>query len=294
MNKVILVAGATGDLGSKLCKELIKRGALVRAIVRAESNSASVSLLRGMGVEIIQAELSDVNSLVAACKGVCCVVSTLAGLHDVIVNAQSQLLQAAIKAGVPRFIPSDFCTDYTQLQIGDNRNFDLRKTFQSIIDQSDIRATSIFNGAFTHVLKYDIPLLNTKEQQIEYFTGKLHWRIDFTTVQDTAAYTAAAALDESTPRYLRIAGTQISPSELADVAKQLFGSNFYLKEWGAMEAFSAYISQVRQQQPEGEHELYPVWQQMQYLYSMFAAQHTIPDNDRYPGIDWQSIQSAFK
>lgn len=293
MDKVILVAGATGDLGSKVCIELKRRGAVVRAIVRPESKSANISRLRDMGVEIIQTELSDISGLVAACEGASCVVSALAGLHDVIVTAQSHLLQAAIKAGVPRFIPSDFCTDYTKLQPGDNRNFDLRKTFQSIIDQSDIRATSIFNGAFTHVLKYDIPLLNTKEHRIEYFTGKLDWRIDFTTVDDTAAYTAAAALDDSTPRYLRIAGTQISPLELADVAKQLFGSSFDLKERGTLEAFSSYISQVRKEQPEGEHALYPVWQQMQYLYSMFAAQHTEIDNNRYPGIAWQSIATAL-
>jgi len=41
------------------------------------------------------------------------VVSALAGLRDVIVETQAALLDAAIKARVPRFIPSDFSIDFT-------------------------------------------------------------------------------------------------------------------------------------------------------------------------------------
>lgn len=293
MNHFILVAGATGELGGKLCMELLNRGATVRAIVRAGSKETTKAHLKKIGVTTIETELSDLRSLTAACDGVSCVVSTLAGLHDVIVTGQSQLLQAAIAAGVPRFIPSDFCTDYTQLQVGANRNFDLRKTFQSIIDERNIQATSIFNGAFTHVLKYGIPLLNTNDQQIAYYTGKLDWKIDFTTLDDTAAYTAAAALDNATPRYLRIAGGQVSPRELVAISKRLFGKDFQLTEQGTVEDFALYIKKVREEQPQGEHELYPSWQQMQYLYSMFSAHHTTLDNDRYP-LSLQSVEDALK
>lgn len=293
MNDIILVAGATGDLGGKICKHLLGKGASVNALVRKESDQAKVDELRKLGAETITADFADEAALIAACKGVSCVVSVLAGLRDVIVIAQSQLLKAAIKAGVPRFIPSDFCTDFTQLETGDNRNFDLRKEFHSIINTSDIKATSVFNGAFAHVLRYNIPLLDTKEKSIIYYSGKADWLIDFTTINDTAAYAAAAALDNDSPRYLRIAGFRVSPIELAELTKRVYGKEFELKERGSLEQFAAYIKTVRNQNAEGESQLYPQWQQMQYLYSMFAAHHNVLDNARHTGINWQTAEATL-
>ncbi|GAB2687798.1 hypothetical protein GCM10027037_07650 [Mucilaginibacter koreensis] len=294
MDNIILIAGATGDLGGKICKHLLSKKAKVKALVRPESDEGKVNELRSLGVEIITADFKDAASLTAACKGVSCVVSALAGLQDVIITAQSQLLEAALHAGVPRFIPSDFCTDFTQLEKGDNRNFDLRKEFQLIIDASDIKATSIFNGAFAYVLQYNIPLLDTKSKTITYYAYKADWQIDFTTIDDTAAYTALAALDDAAPRFLHIAGFRISPNELAELARSIFDEQFELKGAGTLEQFASYIKTIRSKNPEGESQLYPQWQQMQYLYSMFAAHNNALDNDRYPGLTWQTAENVLK
>jgi len=63
-------------------------------------------------------------------------VSALAGLRDVIVEAQTVLLDAAIKAGVPRFIPSDDSIDFTKFPAGENRNLDLRREFHQRLDKA--------------------------------------------------------------------------------------------------------------------------------------------------------------
>jgi nucleoside-diphosphate-sugar epimerase len=294
MKKTILVAGATGDLGGKICRELIKSGAHVKALVREDSSNDKTDALREVGAEVIAVNYSNEATLISACTNASCIVSALAGLHDVIVTAQTQLLQAALKAGVARFIPSDFCTDYTQLETGDNRNFDLRKEFQTIIDRADIQTTSIFNGAFAYVLQHDIPLLNTKEKTITYYQDKLDWQIDFTTVDNTAQYTAAAALDDNAPRLLNISSFRVSPRDLATLAPQIFGLEFQLKEQGSMEEFATYIKKVRQNQPEGENQLYPQWQQMQYLYGMFAAHHNKIDNERYDIAAWATAVETLR
>ena len=70
-------------------------------------------------------------------------VYALQGLREVIVDGQTQLLHAAVAAGVPRFIPSDFAVEYMGLTPGDNRNFDLRREFYHVLDQATIRATSV-------------------------------------------------------------------------------------------------------------------------------------------------------
>ena len=294
MKKTILVAGATGNLGQKICFELKDRGAEVRALVRPESHEETVKALQEKGIITVEVDYHVMSGLESACKGVSCVVSALAGLQDAIIDKQAKLLDAAINAGVPRFIPSDFCTDYTQLPEGCNRNFDLRKKFAEIIDHRTIKATSIFNGAFSYILQYDIPLLNPKNKTIGYFDGKSDWKIDFTALEDTAAFTACAALDDTTPRYLRIAGFQVSPEELVGFAEKIYNAPFQLQNIGLMHDFQHTINHIRKENPESENELYPAWQQMQYLYSMFAAHHQHTDNEKYSGISWTGIEEVLK
>lgn len=289
MEQLILVAGATGNLGLRICRELVGRNVAVRALVREGSSQEHVASLEEMGVDVFSVNFSNGEELIGACNGVSCVVSALAGLKDVIVETQTKLLNAAIAAGVPRFIPSDFASDFTQLASGENRNFDLRKEFHTVLDQSPILATSIFNGAFADILRYNIPLFNVKQQTVAYYDDKADWKIDFTTMDDTAAFTAMVALDDKAPRYLRIASFSVSPNELVALSEQHKGSRFKLTNMGSMEGFSAYNKQQRATNPEGENELYPKWQQAQYLYSMFAIPHQALDNERYEGLDWSPV-----
>ncbi|UOQ71621.1 NmrA family NAD(P)-binding protein [Hymenobacter cellulosilyticus] len=198
MDSLIVVAGATGDLGHRIVTALRQRNAPVRALVRPETDPAKIDRLTQQGVQVQPVDFSDSVALTRACAGASCVLSALAGLREVIIDTQTQLLNAAVAAGVPRFIPSDFASDYTQQAPGLNRNFDLRRELQAIIDQAPIAATSILNGAFAEVLTYNIPLLDFKQQQVGYWEDA-DWQIDFTTMDDTAAFTAAAALDPTTP-----------------------------------------------------------------------------------------------
>lgn len=290
MKNTIVVAGATGNLGHRICKELIKTDANVKAIVRYSSDPDKVDLLREMGVEILQVTQFNKEELTAALDGAVCVVSALTGLRDVIVDAQVELLYAAIEAGVPRFIPSDFSSDFTGIPNGENRNFDLRKEFQVYLDSSPIKATTIFNGCFADILRYNTPLFNVKAQTVAYYDDKTDWQIDFTTMDDTAAFTAYAALDVTTPRFLRIASFRVSPNDLVALSGQYKGKKFELIDMGSMEDFSAYNKMQRAQDPGGEDELYPKWQQAQYQYGMFLVHHDILDNGRYPDLKWSKAK----
>jgi hypothetical protein len=107
-------------------------------------------------------------------------------------------------------------------------------------------------------------------------------------MDNTADYTAAAALDASTPRILRIASFQISPNELVAVGAKVNQKEFKLVPMGSMEDFSASNKKDRAAHPEGEKEVFPAWQGKQYLHSMFSVQNTAIDNDRYPDVHWTS------
>lgn len=70
---MILVVGATGQLGTAIIRRLVASGQLVRAFVRRGS---SYQHLEGPGVEIAFGDLRDAASVDAACKGVDVVMAT--------------------------------------------------------------------------------------------------------------------------------------------------------------------------------------------------------------------------
>ncbi len=294
MEKTILVAGATGNLGGRICRELINRGAAVRAIVRASSDAEKMQQLSGIGVKVIKVDFNNIQEIAAACTGVHCIVSAVAGLRDIVVDLQKNILQGALQAGVARFIPSDFCTDYSSLVPGENRNFDLRREFKTYLDGTHIRASSIFNGAFADILKYNTPVLDLKNNSISYWGDKADWKLDFTTMDNTAAFTAEVALDNDAPRNLNIASFQISPSMIATEVNQITGKHFTMRRIGSMEEFARLIKKQRAENPEGENELYAKWQQSQYIYSMFATHHEELSNNRYKDFEWTTAVTYLK
>jgi nucleoside-diphosphate-sugar epimerase len=289
----IVVAGATGNLGGRIARALLERGASVRALVRHETARDKLERLQRLGVTIASVDLSNASEVTPACLGSSCVVSALQGLRDVIVETQTSLLDAAIKAGVPRFIPSDYSIDFTKFPPGENRNLDLRRDFHTRLDQTSISATTIWCGAFADMLTGQMPLILFRLHRVLYW-GNANQRMDFTTMDDTAAFTASAALDPSTPRFLRIAGDQLSARELAVVASEVTGQKFRLFRAGGLGTLGTLIKVARTFAP-GEKDLFPAWQGMQYMRNMFDGRAKLRplDNDRYPGIRWTTARDVL-
>jgi nucleoside-diphosphate-sugar epimerase len=290
----IVVAGATGNLGGRIARALVERGAGVKALVRHGTAQHKLEPLQALGViTIASVDWTSASQLTPACSDASCVVSALAGLRDVIVEAQRVLLDAAIKFGVPRFIPSDYSIDFTKFPAGENRNLDLRRDFHTRLDKTSISATTIFNGVFADMLTGQMPLILFKLKRVLYW-GDADQRMDFTTMDDTAAFTASAALDPSTPRFLRIAGDQLSARVLASVASEVTGKTFRLLRAGGLGILGVLIKVARTVAP-GEKELYPAWQGMQYMRNMFDGRAKLKplDNDRYPGIRWTTVRDVL-
>jgi NADH dehydrogenase len=106
-----LVVGATGLVGTEVCRRLRERGLPVRALVRP--GSARETTVAGLGAEIAHGDVKDAASLEAACRDVATVVSTATStrsrrgghsLESVDRTGQLVLLDAARRAGVRRFV----------------------------------------------------------------------------------------------------------------------------------------------------------------------------------------------
>lgn len=292
MTDLIVVAGATGRLGRLIVSELTRLNANVRALVR-DSSTDEADELRKSGVSVQMVHYFDAASTKAACAGASCVVSALSGLEDVIVDAQAQLLNGAVAAGVPRFIPSDFAVDFTKLPDGSNRNFDLRRKFHRQLDVAPIAATSILNGMFTDLLVGPAPVILFKLHRVLYWENA-DQLLDFTTIENTAEFTARAAMDPSTPRVLRIAGDVVSARDLAMIASEVTGEKFKLLRGGGLGRLGAMIKVMRLLMRSDE--VFPPWQGMQYLHNMFSGLPKLEslDNERYPGIGWTTVKEVLR
>ena len=292
-NAVIVLAGATGNLGGRIAKALLKQGANVRAVVRRNSDPEMIEKLRTLGAAIAEAEFNSVPELAGACSGGSCVISAMSGLRDVIVEAQTLLLDAAVEARVPRFIPSDYSIDFTKLAPGTNRNLDLRREFQERLDKAPIAATSILNGMFADLLTGEAPVVLFKFKRVVYWENA-DQLLDFTAMDDAAEFTAAAALDSSTPRFLRIAGDQLSARGLVDVASEVTKQKFKLFRAGSLRRYEKLIKFTRAVFPKSG-AVYPPWQGMQYMHNMFSGRAKLEplDNDRYPGMRWTTVRDVL-
>ncbi|MGD8763087.1 MAG: NmrA family NAD(P)-binding protein [Desulfobacteraceae bacterium] len=292
-NAITVLAGATGNLGGRIARAILERGANVRAVVRHKSDSDKVGELRKLGVAIAEVDFSSVSEVTGACQGGSCVISALSGLGDVIVDTQTLLLEAAVKAGVPRFIPSDYSIDFTKLPPGTNRNLDLRREFHERLDKAPIAATSILNGMFTDLLTGEAPFILFKLKRVVCWEDA-DQRLDFTTMDDTAEFAAAVALDFSTPRFLRIAGDQLSARELMEVVSEVTGETFRLFRPGGLKRLEILIKITRAILPKSN-TLYPPWQGMQYMHNMFSGGAKLEplDNDRYPDMRWTTARDVL-
>ena len=87
--KLIVLAGATGNLGGRIARALLQRGAGVIALVRDGSAPSKIKELRTLGATIAEVDFSHLGAVTSACSGASCVVSALSGLREVIVDSQT-------------------------------------------------------------------------------------------------------------------------------------------------------------------------------------------------------------
>jgi len=105
---MLMVTGASGFLGSALVELAVREGRDVRAVVRDRERAAAVL---PAGVDVAVADLADADGLAAAARG-CSAVLHVAGAlsgplaesREVNVAGTRRVLDAAVAAGVPRFV----------------------------------------------------------------------------------------------------------------------------------------------------------------------------------------------
>ena len=114
-----LVIGATGILGSEICRLLTAEGKTVKAMVRETSDQSKVNNLKKLGVDIVYGDLRKISSFSLALQGVTEVISTASAMpfsykpeendiENVDMNGMIQFIDTCKSTGVKHFIYTSF------------------------------------------------------------------------------------------------------------------------------------------------------------------------------------------
>ncbi|KAM0261124.1 hypothetical protein ACHAQJ_002386 [Trichoderma viride] len=139
--KNVAIAGATGYLGPAVVEAIKKAGFNVTILTRTSSSSG----ITFEGVKVSKIDYESIDSLVEALKGQDAVVSTL---NHIYYDEQKALVDASIKAGVKRFIPSEYGLDVSIPEVRNSPYLRAKGLIQNILRSSDITYSFLYTGPF--------------------------------------------------------------------------------------------------------------------------------------------------
>ncbi len=292
--KIVSVVGATGKLGTLVVQELLARGAKVRAIVRNPAKPEAQALEQ-IGAQPVALSVADADeaTLKNALDGSYAMVSTLQGGPDTIIDTQLKLLNAAKAVSARRFFPSDFSYNLFTLPFGTNVNSDWRKTFAEKAEQSrgDVEVVHVMQGMFADAVVAGFMGLYHREAGAIRHWGDANAKLDWTTWEDTARFTAAAALDDrNVPAQFFISGDRKSVSELA-VELRKARREVSVESLGSIEDLKRHLAMTREKEPANMH----AWLPLMYALGMFEGKAALGplENGRYPEIQAESLAAAI-
>jgi nucleoside-diphosphate-sugar epimerase len=286
--KIVALVGGSGHLGTLIATALLeKQDVQLRLLVRAGSRG-KVAEFEKRGAQIVEGTLGpeDGAALASLCNGAFAVISAVQGGPDVIIEGQRRLLHAARDAGVRRFIASDYSLDLFKVKPGNIITSEMRRQFALIEEQErgDVEVVHVLNGGFLDrgVLFGFIRLIDV-EKQTAYVWGDGQQPMDWTTYEDTARYTAEAAVDDRpVPRKLNVAGSVVDFAQLVQEYEAGSGKKLKIERLGSLDDLSARISELQKANPQNLLAYLP----LMYLRSVLTGEGKLEPlmNDRYPSI----------
>jgi uncharacterized protein YbjT (DUF2867 family) len=226
-----LVVGATGLLGSEICRRLSAAGQSVRAMIRPTADRAKVETLKRYGVELVQADLKESASLEAACRGATAVITTASStfsrqagdsIESVDQRGQLRLITAAQASDIPRFIYISFSHQMTvDCPLATAKRTVERQLQQSGLDYTILAPTFFMEVWLSPALGFDPA--NGKAQIYGSGASPISW-ISF---GDVAQF-AVACMDNPAARHttIELGGPEaLSPLEVVSRFEAVGGRN---------------------------------------------------------------------
>lgn len=243
---LVLVAGATGNIGQHLIDSLTSRGHQVRALVRNPSKLPAAA--RAKLESIVRFEnIHDVPVFERACAGVDAVVNAWNGAPQLQLEGQLLLLGAVERAGVGVYVAAGWSYDWRRVGLGQHESYDGFKAFHNQAQKtSSVRPNYIISGVLAEVF-FSAPGhvdfgsrhggcwdVGSGTMSV-WGTGREPWH--WTTERDAAEFAAAIIEreDASQGGFWSVCSGVNSVREIADVYARVRGCEVKIDERGSVD-----------------------------------------------------------
>ena len=162
-----LVVGATGLLGTEICRQLREAALAVKGLVRRGADPAKIDNLRTLGVELVEGDLKEPSSLEPACRGAKALISTASStfsrrerdsIETVDRDGQIRLIEAAKEAGVEHFVFVSFRGNPAiQNPLAEAKGTVERRLKESGLAYTILQASYFMEVWLTPMLGFDVP-----------------------------------------------------------------------------------------------------------------------------------------
>ncbi|CAG8577710.1 12741_t:CDS:2 [Funneliformis caledonium] len=192
--RAVTIAGATGTLGYHVADAFLNDGSYKFVSRKRRRN-----------------HYSQKDELVKALKGTDVLISAVRtqGNNDTFYDAQLPLLTSAKEAGVKRFIPSEFGSEFPDVS---HPFSDDKSKFRAEVEKSGLEYTIINNGVFSEYL--DFIGFDVKNKKVTFMTDR-DLKISATSLHDVGKYTVESLkIPDARNAYIRVAADTLSFNEL--------------------------------------------------------------------------------
>jgi putative NADH-flavin reductase len=215
----IAVVGATGQIGFGLSMALLKLGHSLVAISRQknEDNQEECSLLQSNGAEIIECgDYAHKEKLIPAFSGCDTVVVAMRANATIIREVEPIILEAALEAGVKRFVPGEFGCHTLCIDYGDGVIFDAKKDLHQKIFNSGLDWTFVYNGV---IFDYMLPNFRMWEKITTF--GDVDLTLATHDLHDIVTIAAMSITDDRTKnKAVQICANQLSQREMISMLEE--------------------------------------------------------------------------
>ncbi|KAI1658913.1 NAD(P)-binding protein [Daldinia decipiens] len=223
----VTIAGATGNVGPTVVKQLLADGFEVTVLARKGATKTFPP-----SVTVAEIDYESPESLEKALSGQDAVVSTV-GFEGL--PYQIPLIQAAVKVGIKRFIPSEYGGDAENEKTLSLPPFQAKKAVTELLKKEavagSITYTLISTGPFLDMgLQYGF-LIDVKGKNITLWNGGDR-PFSSSTISSTAKAVSEVLkhLEETKNRNVYVNNVQISLKKLLEQAKKVVGSDGWKSE----------------------------------------------------------------
>ncbi|KAI1179602.1 NAD(P)-binding protein [Nemania sp. FL0916] len=252
----VALAGATGNVGPAILEHLLKAGFKVTVLTRQGTTHTFPE-----SVTVKQVDYDSVDSLTSALEGQDALVSTLG---FVALSKQQNILEAAIKAHVKRFLPSEFGCDTEHPKNAKLPVFADKVVFQKAIAKEAangrISYTYIVTGPFFDWgLTVGRLFLDPKEKKITLYDGGER-QVSTTTLEDIGKAVAGVLKkpDETKNRSVFVQSTALSLKQLKIIAEKITGTKWSTEELSIeKDVLPAALAELKKENPDLAKALLP-------------------------------------